>query len=320
MNRRVLVTGGAGFIGSHLVEKLLSNGDEVCVIDNFNNDYNPRIKKDNLKSIRKNPSCTIYEGSTLDVQFMDDVVGQFSPEYVVHFAAKSGVSYSLKNPVEFMHTNITGTINLFEALKKADIVVQNVVFASSAWVYGDNTALHFSENDQVEKQNSPYAISKRSGELICRMYSEIDTIPCSCLRFFSVYGPRQRPELAMSVFLNKALKSEDITLYGSTTVTRDYIYIDDAIEGILSALDKSMPFEIYNIGSGNSTSLKSLVSNISKVFDSKLTITKVDTRNQDIPHMKADIRKASKQLSWAPRIELIDGLQRMKEWMSNAHT
>ena len=246
--KKVLVTGGSGFIGSHLCERLLKEGYFVINLDNFNNYYDPKIKWRNIQEALKNENYALYVGDIRDNKILDQITAeQGKIDIVCHLAAMAGVRNSLQDPVEYVSVDIGGTVNILEFARRNE--VEKFVFASSSSVYGKNSKVPFSEDDPLEGQVSPYATAKRAGELYCQTYSEIYNIPTVALRFFTVYGPRQRPEMAIHLFTRLIMEGKPIPVFGDGSTARDYSYIDDIIEGVYRAMlyDKTK-FEIFNLG------------------------------------------------------------------------
>ncbi|MGD0624761.1 MAG: NAD-dependent epimerase/dehydratase family protein, partial [Thermodesulfobacteriota bacterium] len=252
-----LVTGGAGFIGSHLVERLLAEGHRVICLDNFDDFYDPALKRRNLTQALKDSKFCLVEGDLRDEDLLHKLFPEEKIEIVAHLAARAGVRPSIENPLLYADVNIRGTLNLLEACKKYK--VRRVVFASSSSVYGNNLKVPFAEEDPVDNPISPYAATKKAGELICHTYHHLYGIDVACLRYFTVYGPRQRPEMAIHQFTRLIAEEKKVTLFGDGSSRRDYTYIEDAIEGTIAALGREHGYEIYNIGESQTTSLAQLV-------------------------------------------------------------
>ncbi len=311
--KTVLVTGGAGFIGSHLCEALLKRGNNIICVDNFDSYYNPKIKEDNIKNILKNRDFKLYKIDILDKQKLSRIFSKHNINKIVHLAARVGVKASFKDPQFYNEINVTGTLNLLELAKKFRI--NNFIFGSSSSVYGVNNKFPFSENDALNNIIiSPYAISKRNSELYCELYSKLYNLNVTCLRFFTVYGPRNRPDMAIYKFTDKIIKREFIEVYGDGNSERDYTYIDDIINGILLALDKNFGFEIINLGNSNPVKLNYLISLIEKELCKKAKIKKLSDQKGDVPITYADISKAKKLLLWKPEIKLEEGIKKFVEW------
>lgn len=309
---RVLVTGGAGFIGSHLTEKLLDQGHWVLVIDNFDNFYDPKEKKRNLNKCLKNPKFTLIEGDIRDKSVLKRLFEKEKIEVVVHLAAKAGVRPSIENPKEYHEVNTLGTLILLEFIKKYK--VKNFIFGSSSSVYGERLKVPFRESDRVDRPISPYGLSKVAAERICYVYHHLYGIPVTILRFFTVYGPRQRPDLAVRKFIHLIKQGKEIPMYGDGSSERDYTYIDDIIDGILRTLNRNFKFEIINLGNSSPVKLKKLVSLIEKSVNQKAKIKKLPRQPGDVSRTFASIEKAKKLLGWKPKTKIEDGLSKMVEW------
>lgn len=301
------MTGAAGFIGSNLVDFLLKTENQVMGIDNFDPFYDRTIKEHNLKDALKNPGFRFTEGDIRDPLFIDDCLSGFRPEIIIHLAAKAGVRPSIINPQEYFDVNVTGTLNILEAMKKNSIM--KMIFASSSSVYGNNTKVPFSETDNVDYPISPYAASKKAGELLCHTYHSLYRFDIFCLRFFTVYGSRQRPDLAINKFIRALLKDEQILLYGDGSTSRDYTYIDDIIQGITSSINNLKGYEIINLGESKTISLKSLVSVLEKHTKKKARLKYLPVQDGDVIQTYADISKAKKLINYMPQVDIETGIQ-----------
>jgi len=309
----VLVTGCAGFIGSHLCERLVADGWKVVGIDNFCNFYDPKIKRKNLTALLSKPSFTLVEVDIRDKAAVEAVFKRFSPVVVIHLAAMPGVRPSIENPELYVDVNVRGTTVLLEACAKHEI--QHLVFGSSSSVYGNNDKVPFSENDRVETPISPYAASKRAGELLCYTFHSLCGFACTALRFFTVFGPRQRPDLAIQKFLTAVANDKPITLFGDGTMSRDYTYIDDIIDGIMASLLKPEGFRIYNLGSSSPVTLLELVEVIRRVTRRKVKVEFATKQMGDMERTFADITLASKELGFAPKVSLEEGIRRQWQYL-----
>lgn len=309
---RVLVTGGAGFIGSHVCEALLRQGDEIFVIDDLNDFYDPGLKRQNLSFLALPGAHPFYPIDIRDFSAVQRVFKTFRPEAVVHLAARAGVRPSLQDPMLYEQVNVLGTLHLLECCRA--FPVRNFVFGSSSSVYGINSKLPFSEDDPIEKPISPYAITKRTGELLTFNYSYLYALNVTCLRFFTVYGPRQRPDLAIHKFTRKMLAGEPIEVYGDGSSQRDYTYIDDIVEGVVAALDRPARFEIVNLGNSAPVSLADLIQMLEKILGIKAIVRTLPDQPGDVPATFADIRKAERLWGWRPRTALHEGLVRFSAW------
>lgn len=310
---RILVTGGAGFIGSHLCERLLEQGREVLVLDNFNDFYDPAIKRANLKSLLAKGACKLLEGDIRDRDHIEKAFSTFRPQAVVHLAAMAGVRPSIENPLLYCDINVTGTTVILEALRRHP--VDNFVFGSSSSVYGVNDRLPFTEDDDLSKPVSPYAATKLAGEQLCYTYHHLFDLPVTCLRFFTVYGPRQRPEMAIHQFGRKILDGVPITVYGDGTSRRDYTYVDDIIDGVVLSLDKPFPYDIFNLGESRTSSLDELVSLLEESLSRKARIERLPDQPGDVPVTYADVSKARRILGYDPQVPVEEGIRRFVQWL-----
>lgn len=321
--KNILVTGGAGFIGSHLCEKLLKEGNKVIVIDNFNDFYNPEIKRNNIKEISdiciknniKLSNFELFEGDIRDVTFLEKVFSN-NIDCVVHLAAMAGVRPSIENPKLYYDVNIIGTLNLLEKCKARNI--RNFVFASSSSVYGNNEKVPFAENDFVDNPISPYAATKKSGELLCHTYYHLYDINIACLRFFTVYGPRQRPDLAIHKFTGLIMQDKEVPFFGDGSTSRDYTYIDDIVFGITSAIDyidsENKVFEIFNLGGDKTISLIEMVQTIEKALSKKALLNELPMQAGDVNRTCADIKYSKNKLNYKPEISFEEGIINFIKW------
>ncbi len=313
--KTILVTGGAGFIGSHLVEKLIKEEYFVLCLDNFNDYYDPKLKENNLSGVIKNPNFKLIRGDILNIPLLNDIFSGTPyprPTKVVHLAAIAGVRSSIANPSIYVDVDVKGTVNLLEMAKKYK--VGQFIFASSSSVYGLNEKTPFSEEDSVELQISPYATAKRAAEIFCKTYNNLYGIPVTILRFFTVYGERQRPDMAIRKFTDFIMKETPIPMFGDGSSLRDYTYISDCVDCVLSAVETPMDFEIINIGSGRTISLKELIGVLEKVTGKKVSIKQLDMQPGDVPTTYADIGKAKKLLGYNPKVPIKEGIKRFFEW------
>ena len=308
----ILVTGGAGFIASHLCEALLAQGAKIVVIDDFNDFYDPAIKVANLAGIRDR--ITLVQGDIRDAALVDAVFGAHRFDQVFHFAARAGVRPSIVNPRLYVSTNIDGTLNLLEACRKAG--VPRFVFASSSSIYGVNPKVPFAEHDLIQRTISPYAATKLAGEQLCSNYSHLYGMRCICLRFFTVYGPRQRPDLAISKFTHKLMADEPIEQYGDGSTARDYTYVEDIISGVMAAgCYTGSAFEIINLGGSATNTLSQLIAGLELILGKKAVIHHLPDQPGDVPLTFADVSKAHRLLGYTPATPLQQGLARYIEWV-----
>jgi UDP-glucuronate 4-epimerase len=309
---KILVTGGAGFIASHACEALLAEGAKLVVIDEFNNYYDPKIKRGNIAGFLDR--ITLVEGDIRDVALVDSLFAEHSFDKVFHFAARAGVRPSIADPRLYVSTNIDGTLNLLEGCRKTG--VKHFVFASSSSVYGVNKKVPFAEDDLIERTISPYAATKLAGEQLCSNYSHLFGIRCICLRFFTVYGPRQRPDLAISKFTHKIMAGEAIDQYGDGSTARDYTFVEDIINGVIAAGHYTGgDFEIINLGGSAANTLSELISSIEEILGKKAQINYLPDQPGDVPLTYADVSKAQRLLGYTPGTPLRKGLERYVEWV-----
>lgn len=314
--RHALVTGGAGFIGSHLVDRLLKEGWRVTVVDNFDPFYDPAIKERNVAEHLKNERYTLHR---LDIRDLSGLRRALTDEYdvVVHLAAKAGVRPSIQDPVTYQEVNVTGTQNMLELARERGIT--QFVFASSSSVYGVNPNVPWREDDHVLLPISPYASTKVSGELLGHVYSHLYGIRFIALRFFTVYGPRQRPDLAIHKFARLMLEGKPIPFYGDGTSRRDYTYIDDVIEGVRAAMDYTATrYEVVNLGNNSTVSLQELVQQLEAVLGVEATLQRLPEQPGDVPQTWADIGKAERLFGYRPSTALPNGLAAFAAWLGAA--
>jgi UDP-glucuronate 4-epimerase len=308
---RILVTGGAGFIGSHLVEKLLALGYTVAILDDFNDFYDPRIKRANIAAVKND--APVFQ---IDLRDNNAVRGLFHREKfdtIIHLAARAGVRPSIAQPQLYYDANVTGTLHLLDAVRTAEI--ERFIFASSSSVYGICKTVPFSEDFHLTQTISPYAATKMAGEFLCSTFSHLYRMRVIALRFFTVYGPRQRPDLAIHQFTRKILADEPIDQFGDGTTRRDYTYVDDIIQGVVAALkyDAAM-WDIFNLGENETVQLKDLIEAIEAAVGRKAKINQLPEQPGDVPLTCADISKARRLLGYNPTTKLRDGLPRFVEW------
>jgi UDP-glucuronate 4-epimerase len=313
---RILVTGGAGFIGSHLVEKLLAKGHEAAILDDFNDFYDPQIKRSNITGLQK--STPVFQIDLRDNNAIRALFHREKFDAIAHLAARAGVRPSIAQPQLYYDTNVNGTLHLLEAARIVGI--ERFIFASSSSVYGICKTVPFSEDFHLTQTISPYAATKIAGEFLCSTFSHLYQMQVVALRFFTVYGPRQRPDLAIHKFTRRILSGEPIDQFGDGTTRRDYTYIDDIIQGVLAALtyDRT-PFEIFNLGENETVQLKDLIAEIELVVGKKAKINRLPEQAGDVPLTCADISKATRLLNYRPATKLREGLPRFVEWFRKTH-
>ena len=315
--KQILITGGAGFIGSSLVDRLLSEGDwQVSVVDDFNDFYDPSIKRDNVNRQKANPNYRLFEADIRDKEALDEVFKESTFDSIVHLAARAGVRPSLELPLLYSQTNVDGTVNLLELARKHG--TKQFVFGSSSSVYGINAKVPFSEEDPIRKPISPYAATKGAGELICHTYTHLYGIRSVCLRFFTVYGPRQRPDLAIHKFARLLSEGKPIPVFGDGTTRRDYTYIDDILAGVRAAIDYSgSDYEVINLGESRTVELRELIALLEKELGVEAKIDRKPLQPGDVPQTYADISKARSLLGYNPQTQIEVGIQRFVEWFQN---
>jgi len=311
----ILVTGGAGFIGSHLVEKLLSRNHEVVCLDNFDTFYDPRIKRENIRRALAHKSYTLIEGDIRDAISLQHCFDREKIDVVVHLAASAGVRPSIQQPELYYDVNVIGTLRLLEAMRHSR--VKKLVFGSSSSVYGNSPKVPFSESDPVDNPISPYAATKKAGELLCHTYHHLYDLDVFCLRFFTAYGPRQRPEMAIHKFAKSIMDGEPITMYGDGSTKRDYTFVDDILQGVLASIQKLQGYEIINLGESKTISLRHLISLLEEKIGKKAVIQQLPEQAGDVRLTNADISKARRIIGYNPKVTIEDGLSTFVQWFSD---
>jgi UDP-glucuronate 4-epimerase len=314
---KVLITGGAGFIGYHLALRLFREGWQITLLDNFNDFYDPSIKRRNVADIQKEGPATLYEVDILDSRSLRQVYEETQPEAVVHLAAWAGVRPSLEKPRIYTEVNITGTLNLLELAR--EFKTPSFIFGSSSSVYGGNTKVPFSEHDPVNEPVSPYAATKRAGELLCYTFSHNYSMNITCLRFFTVYGPRQRPEMAIHKFARLIWEEKDVPAFGNGDSRRDYTYVDDITAGIAAALRLNPRYEIINLGNSHAVSLGTLISELEQALGKKARIKSLPPQQGDMKVTHADITKAQRLLGFEPSTPIGEGIGKFVDWFRQEH-
>jgi UDP-glucuronate 4-epimerase len=308
----VFVTGAAGFIGSHVAEALLARGDRVCGLDNFDPFYDRRIKERNLARLSAHPSFSFLEGDIRDAPALAPWGEGIPPDALIHLAAKAGVRPSVADPVGYADVNVHGTIRMLEWARERKVA--KILFASSSSVYGGNTKVPFSEDDFVDHPVSPYAATKKAGELLCHTYCHLYGMNIAALRFFTVYGPRQRPEMAIHKFTRRVLDGKGIDLYGDGSSRRDYTYIEDVVSGVLGALTAPPGYRVYNLGGSDTISLSDLVALVEKVCGKAAVRNFKPPQPGDVPVTYADISRARKEIGYDPQTPIGRGVSLFVAW------
>lgn len=308
----ILITGGAGFIGSHLADALLARGEKVTVIDEFNDFYDPKLKRENAAPHLSDPAYRLVEGDIRDSGKVSKLLEGTRFDAVVHLAARAGVRPSIEEPLLYEQVNCVGTLNLLEAARKTG--VGNFVFASSSSVYGINSKVPFSESDPITCPISPYATTKRAGELMCYTYSHLYKLPSTCLRFFTVYGERGRPDMAVAKFTRLIHDGKPIQVYGDGTARRDFTYVGDIIEGLLKAVYTPSRYEIVNLGGANTIEVNRLIELIEGALGRKAEINYLPPVPGDVPITYADATRARELLGFTAAVRIDEGVERYVKW------
>lgn len=313
--KTVLVTGGAGFIGSHVADALLSRGDSVVILDELNNYYDPNLKDDNLsylRSIHGASSLTFVKGDICDEELLDRVFEDYKVDHVCHLAARAGVRPSIEDPQIYIHSNIRGTTALLMAAAKHG--VKNFVYASSSSVYGGSKSTFFSEEEAVDMPVSPYAASKKACELIAHTYSHLYNLPCTGLRFFTVFGERGRPDMAPYKFVDRISRGEPMQQFGDGSSSRDYTYISDIVDGVVRSIDRPYKYQVFNLGKGSGTTLKDFISIVEKYTGKKANKTILPDQPGDVPRTCASTEKATALLGYEAKVPFDEGIRRTVLW------
>jgi UDP-glucuronate 4-epimerase len=312
-----LVTGGAGFIGSHLCEYLLAHGHTIVALDNFNDYYDPRLKRRNIEPLLQRTGFALVEADILDLARLQQLCKAQAFETIIHLAARAGVRPSIAQPMLYEQVNIQGTMNLLEIARQHEI--PKFIFGSTSSVYGENPNVPFSEDDAVDNPISPYAATKKAGELICYTYHHLHGLQVTCLRFFTVYGPRQRPDMAIHKFTQLIASGQKVPMFGDGTTKRDYTYITDIIDGVDRALERCTSYHIYNLGESRTIELRSLIDLIAQNLGKAARIERLPTQPGDVPITCADIFRAQRELGYQPRVNIEEGVHHFVEWFKEVH-
>ena len=314
------ITGGAGFIGSTLSQKLIEQGNKVVTIDNFCNFYNPKIKEDNVKELMQNENFKLYRTDIRDRQAIKEIFDENNIDIVMHLAAMAGVRPSIENPILYQEVNCMGTQNILEEMREHN--VKNGVFASSSSVYGNCKEVPFREDMIVDYAISPYAATKKANEVMAHVYHKLFDMNIVMLRFFTVYGPKQRPDLAINKFTRLMLEDKEIPMFGDGTTSRDYTYIDDIVDGIIKSCDYCMSnkdvYEILNLGNSSPTTLKEMINIIGEVLEIEPKIKQLPMQPGDVDRTYADISKAKTLVGYEPKISFEEGIKKFIDWYKNS--
>jgi UDP-glucuronate 4-epimerase len=309
---KVLITGGAGFIGSHVADRLLGQGREVVALDDFNDYYDPRFKRENAARLEVHSGFTLIEGDIRDRDLVEQIYRRQGIGATIHLAARAGVRPSIREPHLYVDVNELGTVNLLDAARRWG--AYTFIFGSSSSVYGTNSKVPFSEADPITQPVSPYAATKRAGELLCHTYRHLFGMKITCLRFFTVYGPRQRPEMAIYGFTERLFEGRKIPMFGDGSSARDYTFIDDIAAGVVRSLEVASEWEIINLGGSRTTKLSQLIDLIAARVGVTADIEELPDQPGDVPITFADVGHAETVLGWAPTVAIEEGLDRFVEW------
>jgi UDP-glucuronate 4-epimerase len=313
--KTVLLTGGAGFVGSHVAEQLLNRGDDVVIVDEINDYYDTGIKESNLRNLREkygDQRVKVYRDDLCNASMLAELFETEKPEWLVHLAARAGVRSSIEDPFLYVHSNVRATVNLLQFSQKHG--VRNIVFASSSSVYGGSKSTFFDETENVNRPISPYAATKKAGELLLYTYHHLYGLNTTALRFFTVYGPRGRPDMAPFKFIDSVSKGEAIQQFGDGSSSRDYTYVEDIAKGVLLALDRTYPYEIFNLGKGDGTKLSEFITLVERYVGKKANIEYLPDQPGDVPFTCANVTKAQVYLGYQPNVTFEEGIRRTAEW------
>lgn len=314
---RTLVTGGAGFIGSHLVDRLLADGGDVTVLDNFDSFYAESRKRANLASALANPRCALVEGDIRDAATVDRVMRDVRPDAIVHLAARAGVRPSIEQPALYTEVNVTGTVHLLEAASRIE-PRPRFVYASSSSVYGDRDTSPFRETDSVDLPVSPYAATKKACELLAHTFHHLHGLPVTGLRFFTAYGPRNRPDLAIAKFADLIDQGKPVPMFGDGTTRRDYTYVADIVDGIVRAVDRCRTHHLYNLGNSKPTELLAMINAIGEALGKTPIIDRQPEQPGDVRQTFADVTRAETELGYRPAMSFAEGLRAFVEWRKSS--
>ena len=323
---KVLITGAAGFIGSSISERLLKDGFDIIGIDNFCDFYDISLKRKNVEIVKEvasktNHSYKLIEGDIRDKDLLNKIFSENKIDACIHFAAMAGVRPSIENPSYYVDVNIKGLVNVLDTLREHNVL--KMVFISSSSVYGNNKKVPFSEKDSVDNPISPYAATKKSGELLCYTYHSLFNIDVNCLRYFTVYGPRQRPDLAINKFTRLMLENKAIPMFGDGTTARDYTYVDDIVEGTILSLeylfDNENIYDVFNLGGSSPISLKELIDLIGEIIGVSPIIERLPMQAGDVNITYSDYSHAKEVLNYSPKVKIKEGLENFIKWYRDSN-
>jgi UDP-glucuronate 4-epimerase len=314
-----LVTGGAGFIGSHVCERLLRDGHSVWAFDDLNPFYDPQFKRANLRDIQSLAQpFEFFHGDITDAAALDEIFSSVRFDQVIHLAARAGVRPSLEQPALYQHVNVEGTVNVLEAARKNG--VKKIIIASSSSVYGVNSKIPFSESDPIFSAISPYAASKLACEALGHVYHHVHKMDVAMLRFFTVYGPRQRPDLAIRKFAALIVAGKPIPVFGDGSTARDYTFVTDTLDGIIACTKQEFGFEIFNLGESETVTLRCLIELLEAALEKKAVIDRQPVQPGDVPVTFADISKARAKFNYSPKIKIEEGIKLFADWFRKSHS
>jgi len=313
----IFLTGGAGFIGSHTAERLLKRGDRVTTVDAFDFGYDPALKEANARLLSSYDGFRLVRGDIRDRALLERIFSEDPPDVVIHLAARAGVRPSLEDPASYIDINLNGTVQILEAMRAHG--VERMVFASSSSVYGSRDKGPFRETDDVSVPVSPYAATKRAGELVMATYNHLYGMHTTCLRFFTVYGPRQRPEMAIHLFADRIRRGQEITMFGDGSSLRDYTFIDDIVSGVVAAVDRPLGYQIINLGNCTPTRLDTLIASIGEAVGRDPIVRQLPDQPGDVPMTFASTERAQELLDFEPSTPILDGLRKFVAWLNEVH-
>jgi UDP-glucuronate 4-epimerase len=313
----ILVTGAAGFIGSHLVDRLIADGQEVVGLDNFDAFYTIALKRANLASASSHKRFRLVEGDIRDGEFLSRTIGDLRPEVIVHLAARAGVRPSIDQPEKYADVNVTGTVNLFQAACRLDRRPK-FVYASSSSVYGDRADPPFRETDSVDLPVSPYAATKKACELFAHTFHHLYGLPVTGLRFFTAYGPRNRPDLAISKFAALIEAGEPVPMFGDGSTRRDYTYVGDIVDGVVRAIDRCESHHLYNLGNSDPVALIAMIDALGQALGKEPSINRLPEQPGDVRMTCADVSRAAAELGYGPKTTFVEGLERFVSWFRSS--